>query len=164
MFENIIAWAGLGLLFILCLPLAGVQRRLLALYGLGLRVGMLALVGAAAYLWFVPTQLPTEIADTVRNTPSWKSILPDPGAPIFAICAVSLIAAAVLPLIAIISICRRTVGRREKITASEPVQVRAALVLPDGRPPQSTQPQDPLPPRFGRRAAANAMAQAGSSR
>ena len=105
MYVNIIAWAGLGLLFILCLPLPGVQRLLLAIYGLVLRLGMLALVVAAAYLWFFPTQLPTEVGDAVRNTPVLRSVLPEPGTAIFAICAVSLIGVVVLPLIAVIDIC-----------------------------------------------------------
>lgn len=164
MFENIIAWVGLGLLLILCLPLPRVQGIFLAIYGLGFRLGMLVLVAAAAYYWFRPTHLPTEVGNAVRNTPLLTSILPEPGTPIFAVCAVSLIAVAVLPLIAIIDACRRTVGRRETIVVSEPVRVQTAPVVSEDRLPPAPFAQDLPPSRFGRRAAATAMAQAGATR
>jgi hypothetical protein len=163
MYENIIALAGIGLLFILCLPLPGVQRVFLAIYGLALRLGMLALVAAAAYLWFVPSQLPTVVADAVRNTPLLKSILPEPGTAIFTICAVSLIAVAVLPMIAVIDISRRAVGRRENLVVSEPVRVDATRVISRDLPAPAPYAQDLTPSRFGRRAAANAFASVGST-
>jgi len=167
MYETIAAWAGLGLLFILCLPFAGVQRCLLVLYGLGLRLGMIALVLAAGYLWFRPAEIPTEVADTVRNISVLARILPEPGTPIFAICLVSLIAVVLLPLIAVIDICRRGVGTRERVVVSEIVRVQNAPAVYEERPaavPPVAVAIQPTPSRFGRRAAANAMAQAGSTR
>jgi hypothetical protein len=163
MSENIIAWAGLGLIFLLCLPCAVVQRSLLAIYGLGLRLGMLALIAAAGYLWFAPTQLPTEIADVVRSAPLLKNILPEPGTPIFTVSAVALIAIAVLPLIAVIDVCRRAVGRRATVAATEAVRVQEALHVSDGRPAPAPYAPSKPPLRFGRRAAANALAKAGST-
>jgi len=167
MYETIIAWAGLGLLFLLCLPFARVQRTLLVVYGLGLRLGMIALVLAAAYLWFRPAEIPSEVTDTVRNISALERILPEPGTPIFAICAVSLIAVALLPLIAVIDICRRAVGRTEKIVVTETVRVQnAPAVFEERSTPVAPVAVaiNPAPSRFGRRAAANAIAQAGSTR
>jgi hypothetical protein len=164
MYENILAWVGLALVFFLCLPVARVQRYLLGLYGLGLRLGMLALVGAAAYLWFWPTQLPPDVAEVVRKTPLLNSILPDPGTPAFAICAVSLIAVAVLPLVAVIDACRRVVGRREPVVLSGAAPAQTVPAVLDDRSRPLPQAPAATPPRFGRRAAADAMAEAGSTR
>lgn len=164
MYETIIAWVGLGLLFLLCLPIARLQRFLLAVYGLGLRLGMIALVVAAAYLWFRPAELPTEVANTVRNSSVLERILAEPGTAIFAICAVSLIAVALLPLIAVIDICRRGVGTHERVVVSETVRVQTAPAVYEERLAPVAIPVNPAPSRFGRRAAANAMAQAGSTR
>ena len=163
MYENIIALAGICLLFILCLPLPGVERVFLAIYGVALRLGMLALVAAAAYLWFVPSQIPTAIADAVRNTPLLRSILPEPGTSTFAICAVSLIAVVVLPMIAVIDISRRAVGRRENLVVSEPVRVDATRVVSPHLPAPPPYAQGLPPSRFGRRAAANEFASGGST-
>jgi len=167
MYETIVAWAGLGLLFLLCLPFARVQRTLLVVYGLGLRLGMIALVLAAAYLWFRPAEIPSEVTDTVRNISVLERILPEPGTPIFAICLVSLIAVVVLPLIAVIDICRRGVGTRERVVVSETVRVQnAPAVFEERSTPVAPVAVaiNPAPSRFGRRAAANAIAQAGSTR
>jgi hypothetical protein len=161
MYENIFAWAGLGLIFFLCLPLAGVQRFFLTLYGLALRLGMLALIGAAAYLWCYPNQLPNEIADAVGKTPLLKSMLPDPGRAIFAICALALVAVVVLPLIAVIDRCRRAAYRREEIVIAESVAVQATPIRHDELP--EPPPEYRVPPRFGRRAAADSMAKAGAT-
>jgi hypothetical protein len=163
MYENIIAWAVLGLVLILCLPLPRVQRFLLSLYGLGLRFGMLVLVAAAAYLWFRPAQLPSEIADTVLASPLLTRLLPEPGAPIFAICAIGLIALVVLPLIALIAVCRRSLSARERIVVTESIQVQAPPVVSESRHATAVQAQNSLPSRFGRRGAAHVMAQAGST-
>ena len=46
------------------LPFARIQKLVLELSALVLRLALLALVGAAAYLWFHPGDLPAEVMDT----------------------------------------------------------------------------------------------------
>lgn len=167
MYETIVAWAGMGLLLTLCLPFATVQRFLLMVYGLALRLGMIALVAAAGYLWFRPAELPSEVANSVRNVPVLERILPEPGTPIFAVCLVSLIAVVILPLIAVIDVCRRRARTQERVAVSEAARGPSAPAVFEERTapvPSIPVATNPAPSRFGRHAAANAMADAGSTR
>ena len=163
--ETIIAWAALGLLFILCLPLARVQRFLLTLYGVSLRLVMLALICGAAYLLVRPDRLPAQIADTVNNTYLLRNILPVPGSTFFVVCGVAWIAAVVLPLLAMIDAGSRPAVIRREVAAAQPVRVvTAPPVISNVQPPPAPQPQVPPPSRFGRRDAATVLAHAGSTR
>ena len=159
MYENVIGWAALGLLFVLCLPISGVQRLILLVYGWAIRLTLMGLVGAAAYLWFRPQQIPVEVTDTVNNFAWLRNILPETGTPLYGMCLVGLIAVVLLPMLMVIDVCRRRSvrGPMEVVTArsvdrTEPVRIDA---LP---------PPPPIPSRHGRRAAADAMAQAGASK
>ena len=67
MFEPylpVIALVGLALLLVLCLPFARIQKLVLEVTAWGLRLALVALLGAAAYLLFRPGDLPAEVADT----------------------------------------------------------------------------------------------------
>lgn len=154
MYENIIAWTGLAILFLLCLPISGMQKLVLWIYGLAIRLTLLGLVAAAAYLWFRPEQIPVDVTDTVRNFAWLQNLLPQPGTPTYGMCLAGLIAVVLLPLLMVVDVCRRVTlpGRAPAITAQRIEPPRS-----DGRPPPA-----PLPGRYGRRAAADAMAQAGS--
>ena len=160
MIENIIAWSGLGLLLILCMPFMGVKRLLLFVYGWTLRLALLGAIGAAAYLWFRPAQIPAEIPDTIRNFAWLKNMLPEPGTPLYGMYLVGIVAIVLLPLLAVIDICWRAVGRYTEVHTTVVTEQRLEPIRTGGLPPPAPQPV--VPSRYGRRAAADAMAQAGS--
>jgi hypothetical protein len=162
MYTNIIAWTGLAMLLVLCLPVASLQKLLLTVYGWTLRLALVALIVGAGYLWFRPAQAPVEVTESLQHFPWAKSWLPEPGTPVFGICAVGLISIVLLPLLAVFDLCRRSVIRRvEHVTTivdqPAPAPRNASL------PPAAPQPINQAPRRFGRRAAADAMAQTSPS-
>ena len=160
MYEHVIAWAGLALLLVLCLPFAGIQKLVLDVYTWALRLALLALLGTAAYLWFRPEHLPVEVTDMLNNFPRLRALLPEPGTQIFGISVAALVAAVFLPLLAVLDVSRQLAGRRLR-------RLRALSARPEAEAPLSpaTAPQrgpSPAPRPIDRRAAADAMAQAGS--
>src|SRR5262245_65350286 len=62
----IVAWAGLIVLAILCLPVA--RKFVLELSALVLRLAMLALLAGGAYLWFRPDAMPAGFRES--STPN----------------------------------------------------------------------------------------------
>jgi hypothetical protein len=156
LYGQVIAWVGLALLLMLCLPFAWIQKLVLEVYAWALRLALLALLGAAAYLWFRPEQLPAEVADTLNSFPRLKAILPQPGTQPFGVCAPSLLVIPLLPLLATLDVTRKLAGwrlRRLRALAAEPKVVES--------PPASPRPA-PLVRRVDRRAAADTLAEAGS--
>jgi hypothetical protein len=158
MYEQVIAWVGLALLLVLCLPFAGVQKLVLEVYGWALRLALLTLLGTAAYLWFRPEHLPVEVTDTLNNFPRLRALLPEPGTPTFGISVAALVAAVFLPLLAVLDVSRQLAGRRLR-------RLRALSARPEAEapPPPATAPQrgpSPAPRRADRWAAAAAMAEA----
>jgi hypothetical protein len=150
-----IMWAGLALLLVLCLPFARIQKLVLEIITWALRLALLALLGAAAYLWFHPEDLPVEVTNTLANVPPLQNILPEPGTQAFGVCAASLLVIVFLPVLALLDVGRqlaswRLRGRRD--LAAEPEVV----------PPPHTPEQRPvlLARRVDRRAAANTLAEA----
>jgi hypothetical protein len=69
LYEQIIAWVGLALLLLLCLPFAKLQKLVLEVAAWALRLVLLGILGAAAYLWFCPRNLPVEVVDTLNHFP-----------------------------------------------------------------------------------------------
>ena len=119
MFEPylpVIAPVGLALLLVLCLPFVRIQKLVLELSALVLRLAFLALLGAAAYLWFHPSDLPAEVMDTsnsfLSTFPRPRGNLPRPGTPYFGICAAAFFAGLVLPLLAVLDVSRKLAGWR----------------------------------------------------
>src|SRR5205823_2701760 len=160
MYEQVIAWVGLALLLVLCLPFAGIQKLVLEVYAWALRLALLALLGAAAYLWFRPGDLPVQVTDTLNTFPRLGGILPEPGTPHFGICATSLIVVTLLPLLATLDVSRKLAGwrlRRLRALATEP----KALEEPPAPPAPQPTPA-PVVRRVDRRAAAATLAEAGS--
>jgi hypothetical protein len=159
MYEQVIAWVGMVLLLVLCLPFAAIQKLVLEVYGWALRLALLALLGAAAYLWFRPEHLPVEATDTLNNFPRLKALLPVPGTPNFGISVAALVVAVLLPLLAVLDVCRKLAGgrlRRLRVLAAGPVAEA---------PPPAPAPQrgpSPAPRRVNRWAAADTMAEAAS--
>jgi hypothetical protein len=157
LYEQVIAWVGLALLLVLCLPFAGIQKLVLEVYTWALRLALLALLGAAAYLWFRPGDLPAEVTETFNSFPSLKAILPEPGTPLFGVCTAALLMIVLLPLLAILDVSRQLAGRRLRrlrVLAVESKVVESPPV-PEPRPA-------PVVRRVDRRSAANTLAAAGS--
>ena len=155
--EQVIAWVGLALLLVLCLPFAGIEKLVLEVYAWALRLALLALLGAAAYLWFRPGGLPVEVTDTLNSFPRLKAILPEPGTRHFGVCAASPLVIVILPLLAILDVSRKLAGwrlRRLRALAAEPNVVAS--------PPASELRSVPVVRRVDRRAAADTLAEAGS--
>ena len=159
MFEPylpVVALVGLALLLVLCLPFARIQKLVLELSALVLRLALLALLGAGAYLWFHPGDLPAEVMDTsntfLSTFPRLRSVLPGPGTPYFGICAAAFFVSVLLPLLAVLDVSRKLAGWR----------LRRLRVL--AAAPEAVEPPAPAPSvhRINRRAAADALAEAGA--
>jgi len=153
----VIALVGLALLAVLCLPFAAVQKLVLELSAGVLRLALLALLGAAAYLWFHPSDLPAEVAETsntfISNYPRLKGIVPEPGTAYFGVCAAAFVVTALLPLLAILDVSRQLAGRRLR-------RLRALAATPQvvDTPPAPAV----VVHRVNRRDAADALAEAGA--
>ncbi len=159
-YVPVIAWAGLALLFVLCLPFATIHKLVLELSAWGLRLALLGVIGAAAYLWFQPADLPAEVTATLDDWPRVRANLPEPGTPLFGVCTAGLLVIPLLPLLALLDVGRKLAGwrlRRLRALAAEPKVVATAA-----GPSAPTQP--PVVRRVDRRAAANTLAEAGSAR
>jgi hypothetical protein len=159
-YEQVIAWVGVALLLVLCLPFGGVQKLVLEVYGWVLRLALLALLGAAAYLWFRPEHLPVGVTDTLNNFPRLRALLPEPGTQHFGICAAALFVAVLLPLLAVLDVTRKLAGARLR-------RLRALTAGPGAekpRPPAPASQRGPSPAPRGvdRWAAADTLAAAGS--
>ena len=165
-YEQVIMWAGLAFLALLCLPLAAIQKLILEVWAWALRLAFLALLGGGAYLWFRPQELPAEVTDTLNMFPQVRSILPDPGTPFFGICAASLVVVVFLPLLAVLDVTRKLAGwriRRLRVLAAGPAVVETRPVATAA---VATAPPQPVAVvrRVDRRAAADTLAQAGARR
>jgi hypothetical protein len=154
-----IPWIGMALLIVLCLPLSGIQKLILELYALALRLALLGLVAAGAYLWFYPDDLPTTAAETFNSFPLMRENLPAPGTRAFGFSIAGFLMAALLPVLAVLDVSRKLAGvrlRRLRVLAAKPIVVQEAL------PAANVVQRDPGPRRIDRRAAADTLAQASS--
>ncbi len=111
MYEQVVTWAGLSLLLVLCLPWGAVHKLVLELSAWLLRLTLLALICGAAYLTYFPAEMPGEVIDTLNAYPRLRSLLPDPAAPYFAACLVAPVVVALLPLLAALDVTRKLAGR-----------------------------------------------------
>jgi hypothetical protein len=160
MYEQVLAWVGLVLLLALCLPLAGIQKLVLEVYSGVLRLALLALLGTGAYLWFRPDQLPGEVTDTLSNFAWLRDLLPQPETPYFGICAAALVVVVLLPLLAVLDVCRKLAGERLRRLRALAAGPAAEASLSPAPAPQHG--PSPAPRRIDRRAAADTMAEAAS--
>jgi len=157
LFEQVIAWVGLALLLLLCLPIPAIQKLLLDLCAWALRLALLGAIGAAAYLWLRPGDLPAEARNALNTVPDLKAILPDPEARHFGVCAAAPLVIIILPLLAVLDVTRKLAGwrlSRLRALAAEPKVIQT--------PPASEPPPAPIVRRMDRRAAADTLANAGS--
>jgi hypothetical protein len=131
MYEQILPWApwaGLALLAILCLPIACLQKLALEVTAWSLRVALLGLLAAGAYLWFRPGELPAEVTSALNNFPNLLAVLPEPGTPAFGLCAATLVVAVLVPVLAVLDVTRKLAGRRLR-------RIRALTAAPVAAPP-----------------------------
>jgi hypothetical protein len=160
LYAQIIAWVGLALLLLLCLPFAAIHKLILEVSAFVLRFALLGLIGAAAYLWFRPGELPPVVTSTLNDLPQVSNILPDPGMQYFGACLAGLIAIPLLPVLAVLDVCRKLAGWRLcrlRAIAAEP---RVVQTLSEPAPAQPAV----VVRRVDRWAAANALADVGSAR
>jgi len=124
------AWAGVVFLAILCLPMAAVRKFVLSLTSWALRLSLLAILAAGAYLYFRPAEMPAEVTSTVAASPELARLLPDPTVSYFSLCLACLIAAPLVPILAALDITRILAGRRTArlaaIADGEPVVMSAS--------------------------------------
>ena len=160
MYEQVIAWVGLALLLVLCLPLPRIQKLLLEMSAWALRLALLSLLGAAAYLWFRPQNLPAEVTDTLDAFPLLGRVLPAPGTQNFGICAAALLAIPLLPLLCVLDVSRKLAGSRLRRLRT----LAAKEIASEGATAPSAAASTPAPAvrRVDRRSAADALADAGS--
>ena len=122
------AWAGLVLLAVLCLPIGGCQKFVLALSAWALRLGLLAILAGGAYLYFRPGEMPAQVSNVLNDFPGVLRLLPDRAAPHFGLCLACLIAAPLLPLLMVLDVTRALAGRR----------LNRLRAIADGRPEVGT--------------------------
>ena len=158
-YEQVIAWAGLALLLVLCLPLTRIQKLLLEVSAWALRLALLSLLGGAAYLWFRPQNLPAEVTNALDAFPLLGRVLPAPGTQNFGICAAALLVVPLLPLLAILDVSRQLAGGRLRRLRT----VAAGVKAHEGSPSPPVMPMPaPAVRRVDRRSAADALADAGA--
>jgi hypothetical protein len=171
MFLEILAGVGLVLLLILCLPFAAIQKLVLEVYAFALRLALLALLGAGAFLWFFPDRLPAEVTETLASFPPLGRLLPEPGTPPFGACAAGLVVVLLLPFLAVLDVTRKLAGRRlarlRALTLGRVVEVPPpppAVPTVEVPPPPPVVQQEVIaaPRRTDRRTAADTLAAAGS--
>ena len=163
MSEHILPWIGLGVLTLLCLPISPVQKLVLEVSAWALRLGMIALLAGGAYLWFRPGELPAGASRVLNDFPGLLSLLPEHGSPAFALCLSCWVVTALVPLLAVLDVSRKTAGRLRQtraLTAAPAAPARGAgPVSPAEEPvPASV----PILRPIERRRAADAIASAGS--
>jgi len=150
-----VAWAGLVVLAVLCLPVA--RKFVLELSAWALRLAMLALLAGGAYLWFRPDAMPAGVSRIFDTEPWLLTILPDRSSAHFGICAASVVVMALLPPLAALDVTRKLAGwrlRRIRMLTDEPVAV-AAIAEPVA---ETTLEGVPVMRPVERRTAANTIA------
>ena len=152
------AWGGLALLALFCLPISAVSKFVLELSALLLRLTLLGVLAAGAYLGFRPGDLPSGAAAVLDDFPALLAYLPDRASPLFAPCLAMTIVAVLLPVLAALDVARGLAGRRmrrlRRLADEPPVVVETVRTETEVRP---LRPVD-------RRTAASTITTAGSHR
>ena len=159
--SDILPWVGLGVLLLLCLPILTVQRVVLDVSTWALRLALVALLAAGAYLWFRPGDMPDRVSAVLADFPGLLSLLPERGSPAFALCLACWIVTGLVPLLAAFELTRRRAAVRERVIVAEThAQETVAELLPLGE--QVEEMGVPILRPVERRTAAAALAVAGS--
>ena len=154
--HDILPWLGLVALLTLCLPILPVQRVVLDVSTWALRLALVALLLAGAYLWFRPGDMPRSVSAVLSDFPGLLALLPERGSQAFALCLACWIVTALVPLLAAFELTRRAAVRERAV-----VEETRETVLPLGEPVVDEVGVPILRP-IERRTAAAALAVAGS--
>jgi hypothetical protein len=160
--EQILLWAGLGVLAVLCLPIAAIQKLVLEVCVWALRLALLGLLAAGAYLWFRPAELPAGVSAMLNDFPGLLGLLPARGSPAFALCLACWVVAALVPLLAILDVTRKLAGRR--LCRIRALTAHPVILTPVAAP-RAAEPAPmavPVLRPVNRRTAADAVANAGT--
>jgi hypothetical protein len=177
----ILVGVGLVVLLILCLPFGAIQKLILEVSALVLRLALLAVVGLGAYLGFYPDRFPIEVAERLRDFPTVGTYFPEPGSLLLGPLAAALVVVPLLPVLAVLDVTRKLAGRRlyrlralsgkpVVVAPPAPAERTVAAPTPAPTPPPPAPPappplpreEIPVPRRTDRRAAADTLASAGS--
>jgi hypothetical protein len=139
--EQFVLWIGAGVLLLLCLPFSRIQKLVLEVFAWALRLAMIGLLAAAAYLWFRPAEMPGGVSAVLNDFPGVLALLPARGSPAFALCLACWIVAALVPFLAVLDVTRKLAGRVHRIrtltahpvTAATPVEPVATVLRPVDR-------------------------------
>jgi hypothetical protein len=131
MYEQILPWVWLGVLFILCLPISPIHKLVLEVCTWALRLSMIALLAAGAYLWFRPGDMPSQVLATLSDFPRLLSWLPDQTTSSFGLCLACFAVTALVPLLAVLEVSRKMAGWRFS-------QVRVLAATPAAEPRSET--------------------------
>jgi hypothetical protein len=156
---DILPWVGLGVLLVLCLPILAVQKLVLVASSWVLRIALVGLLVAGAYLWFRPVDMPAQVSAVLSDFPGLLALLPDRGSPAFALCLACWIVTMLVPILVALDVARRRVAVPER----EIVEETRETVLPLGEPVVEEMGVPVMRP-IERRTAAAALAVAGSRR
>ena len=132
MIEQILPWVGLVVLLVLCLPIPPIQKVLLEVSAWSLRLAMIGLLAAGAYLWFRPADMPTAVSGVLSDFPRLLSVLPAQGSAAFGLSAACLVVLVLVPVLAVLDVSRKLAGRLcqlRSLTAS-PVKVKPVAAPP----------------------------------
>jgi hypothetical protein len=164
MFEQILPWVGLGVLCLLCLPVSPVQKLVLEISAWALRLGMIGLLAAGAYLWFRPGDMPAEVSAALSDFPRLLSWLPARATPPFGLCLACIAVTALVPLLAVLDVSRKLAGRRlgrlRRLVATPPAEARSVPAPPTESVPVGV----PILRPVERRTAAQTIASAAPAR
>ncbi len=119
MAELILPGVGFAVLLLLCLPLGSVQRLVLAVTSWVLRLALIVLLLAGAYLTLQPGDVPQQVAGIVAEVPGGLGWLPPIGSPAFGLSLACALVAPVVPLLAVIDCVRRTARLAQPLFSQE---------------------------------------------
>jgi hypothetical protein len=151
-FAIVLAWVGLAVLALLCLPLNSCRKLVLSISSLVLRLALFAALAGGAYLYFRPSETPSAMSDVVAASPLLIRILPDPSAPYFGLCLACLVVAPLVPVLAVVDVARIVAGRRlaylcaitdgrpAVVSAATPPREPAHLATVPNIPPRAAEP------------------------
>lgn len=148
-----VLWVALAALFLLCLPVAPVQKLVLVVSGWALRLALLAILAAGAYLSVQPGAMPAEVSRVLTDFPGLLSLLPAPGSAAFGPALACLVVAPLVPVLAAIDFARRRPRIASVPEAERPAAVKAKpveIVAPAPQPEPEAMPvaqevEEPVP-------------------
>src|SRR6478672_3765157 len=101
---DILPWVGLGILFLLCLPIPLTQKIVLDVSSWVLRLGLVGLLAGGVYLWYRPGEMPGGVARILTDNPPVMNLLPPAGSPVVGLCLACWVVLIFVPLLAALDV------------------------------------------------------------